>query len=102
MYENTGEKIKSFAKAMATVEIIFCVLIGFILLFFSFISANSPDPEWYSWVFFGASLAVGVGGSLLAWFKFLFLAAFGELVEETTNSASYLKDIKEILVKRKL
>lgn len=98
MYENTGAKIKSFAKFMAAVEIVFCVIIGFILFFLSAMSTQSGlEPQWYFWVFFVASFIIGVGGSLLAWLKFLFLAGFGELIEETAKSSAELHEIKELL-----
>lgn len=100
MYENSGARIKTFAKTMATLEIIFCVIVGLILFSVSIASDNSRfNPEWFSWVCLAASLVIGVGGSMFAWFKFLFLAGYGELIEETAKSSEYLKDIRNSLIK---
>ena len=97
MYENTGEKIKSFARTMATFEIVSCVIIAFVLFILFCSSASSSVTGSLPFIFLGVSLGIGIGGSLLAWLKFLFLAGFGELIEETAKSSAELHEIKELL-----
>ena len=98
MYENTGEKIKGFAKTMAAIEIAFCVVIALVLfVFVYFFGYVRGDHHWFYLVVSAASFFIGIGGSLLAWFKFLFLAGYGELIEETAKTSAHLEDIKNIL-----
>ena len=93
MYNNTGNKIKNYAKNMATTEIIFCIVVAIIFIFIAF----KAKTAFGFFGFLGGSLIVGIGGSLLAWSKFLFLAGYGELIEETKKAADRVEDIRDIL-----
>ena len=96
MYENTGAKIKSFAKAMAIIEIIFVLIVGFIAMGVGASISDYSGDSISLYIFFGGMLFC-ILGCLFAWFKFLFLAGFGELIEETTKSSAELHEIKELL-----
>lgn len=97
MYENTGKKIKGFGKFCAFCDIAFCVIASIVL--FGGASATSGDLS--AWLLFGA-LVVGIGGVILSWLKYLFLAGYGELIEETAKTSAHLEDIKNILSSKQL
>ncbi len=92
MYENTGNKIKGFAKFCAFCDIFVCIIVGIFL----FACSSVTDGDRSAWFCFGG-FAFLIPGIVISWLKYLFLASYGELVEETTKSSGYLKEIKDVL-----
>ena len=104
MYSNTGEKIKTCAGAVCGWKICFNVLfgIGFLCLFVFLAGLDGkewPDwlPGWFLLVPLFLAFYFAIVRSISAWNQHLFMAAYGELVEETTKSAAQLEEIKGIL-----
>ena len=97
MYENTGKKIKDFAKLVVFCEIFFFVIVALALFVGGVIFLNSNADMGISVLLFVASFVIGVVGSVLSWLKYLFLAGYGELIEETAKTSAHLEDIKNIL-----
>ena len=102
MYNETGTKIKKKALTSVMFEIGCYMTIG-VILFVIFWANILPEskiemPGWMIFAFLIASIVIGIGGSILAWNKYLLLAGFGELIESSTNTAKELAEIKQILV----
>ena len=102
MYNETGTKIKKKALTAVMFEIGCYMTIG-VILFAIFWANTLPEskiemPGWMIFAFLIASIVIGIGGSILAWNKYLLLAGFGELIESSTNTAKELAEIKQILV----
>lgn len=70
MFRNIGNKIKIAARIAALVEIIFCVVFGFVLL----VSVESMALTGF---------LIMTVGSLISWLSSLILYGFGELVENS-------------------
>ena len=102
MYENTGKKIKDFAKLVAFCEIFFFVIVAIALFVGGVIFLNSNADMGISVLLFVASFVVGVVACVLSWLKYLFLAGYGELIEETAKTSAHLEDIKNILSSKQL
>ena len=96
MYNKTGEKIKGLAEFCAFVEILSCVIVSVFLIWFAW---NEPVklPPVLSFVLFFGGIGYLVLGILFYWLKYLFVAGYGELIEETTKSSAYLEQISNIL-----
>ena len=104
MYSNSGSEIKSQASWLCGLKIFFDILLGIAFLcgFIYLAGLNGkewPDwlPGWFLFVPLFLAFYFGVGKSISAWNQHLFMAAYGELVEETTKSAAQLEEIKGIL-----
>ena len=101
MYNNTGEKIKNFAIVCAVSEMsIFIItglalIIGFLYLGLKIPASNIPDLVLLAMPIVG--IIIAVAGSLAAWSKYLLLAGFGELIQNTYELSNDVKDIKEII-----
>lgn len=87
MFENIGNKIKSVAKAICILFIIYFVIIGLIQM--------THHAFW-------GGLITMVGGSLIAWLSTLTLYGFGELIEDTkaiklslSKTENSLKEVSE-------
>lgn len=103
MYSNTGKKIKGMAGFSAFCGILVSIIIGIAMIVFCLNEGNLPLDErtysnWFLLFVFNGGLIVGIGGSMYFYQKYLMLAAFGELVEETTKSSACLEDIRDILI----
>ena len=106
MYNKTGKEIKSFAKFMAFCEIDFWVILAIFMIWFSW---NEPIPMHpiLCLVMFVGAFVVGIFGILFSWLKYLFIAGYGELIDNTDKSfselkvvSSELKDINKVLAKQ--
>lgn len=78
MYSNVGKQIKSLVATIAVIEIIAFVITGIIVA--------CVDFEYMWWV----GLIIIIGGLLVTWISYLFLYAYGELVDKTSLIESYL------------
>ncbi len=80
MFENIGGKIKTLAKVLCWVGIIFSVLVAIIL----FIEANEGSYRTE-----GLYIRLGciflIIGPLVSWINSFFMYGFGELIERTTE-----------------
>ena len=85
LYENIGQKLKSWAKWIFIIEAITAIISGIVLLFVEY--------------FFLVGLLTIFIGPIAAWVSSWLLYAFGELVEKTCenerNTSEMLKFIKE-------
>ena len=75
LYENIGEKIKSWAKWIFIAEAIGAILTGI------FMVINSFDVEDFSLFIYGISTIIL--GTIVAWMSSWILYAFGQLVDDT-------------------
>ena len=104
MYNKTGQKIKSFASGMAIFEIIvseIVAIIFFVLFYENAVAvpvAESKFEEKSLLLFLLISLIFGLVLPFLSWQKYLFIAGFGELIENTHETKNELADIKTILI----
>ncbi len=78
MYNNTGKQIKNLVATIASIEVIACVIIGIVVACIDF------DDMW--WI----GLIIIVGGLLITWISYLFMYAYGELVDKTCSIENYL------------
>jgi len=69
MYKNIGGKIKILAQTVAIIEIIVCIIVGFIQIF---------DVKEV-----GLGIGILIIGSLIAWISSFVLYGFGQLVENS-------------------
>ena len=106
MYNNTGEKIKNRASVMCGVKIFFNFVVGlfffaYFLVFANMTGAEWPEwaPEWLPFLLLFLAIYFFLVRSVGAWNQYLLMAAYGELVEETTKSATQLEEIKKILLR---
>ena len=80
MLNNPGKKIKIFAEIFLALGIIGSIFMG-IMIFMNYPPVNKAYEILKMWLYvFG----VVAGGILSTWFSTLLLAAFGELVENST------------------
>lgn len=104
MYNKTGKKIKSFASGMAIFEIIvseIVAIIFFVLFYKNAVAvpvAESKFEEKSLLLFLLISLIFGLVLPFLSWQKYLIVAGFGELIENTLDTKNELADIKKILI----
>ncbi len=105
MYNNTGAKIKDKAQSLCRIKMFFNIALAFILfVFFIYLSkipvAEFPDwlPYWSPLVILALVIYYGLYKPLSAWNQYLLYAGCGELIEETTKSATQLEEIKKILL----
>ena len=70
MYNNAGKQIKNLVATIAIIEVIACVIIGIIVMCVGY------DLWWIG-------LIIIVAGVFSAWIGYLFLYAYGELVDKT-------------------
>ncbi len=75
MYSNIGGKIKVFAKVIACIGVVICIIYGFVML---------VSMEGMALI----GLLIMTVGSLLSWLSSLVLYGFGELVENSSIIAN--------------
>lgn len=78
MYNNVGKQIKSIISTIAIIEIVIFVIAGIVVACIDF--------EYTWWI----GLIIIVGGLFNAWISYLFLYAYGELVDKTCSIESYI------------
>lgn len=78
MYNNVGKQIKGLVATIAIIEIIACVIIGIVVACIDF------EDMW--WI----GLIIILGGFFATWISYLFLYAYGELVDKTCSIESFL------------
>ena len=98
MYENAGASLKKFVRVLAIIEIVFCVFVGCILFFLGVLPLHTPIEEKIAFLFSVGGFLLAVVGSLFVWLKYLLIASFAELVEETKKSSNTLSEIKDHLL----
>jgi hypothetical protein len=76
MFENVGQKIKNYAKALFVGQLILYIVGGIILI------AVGVDGE-EAWIFVGIALLAL--GWVIAWLNSVFIYGFGELIVKTTE-----------------
>ena len=84
MFENAGTKIKSWAAGLFVIESIVAFISGIVII------VGDSDS-------FFTGLLVIAGGILAAWVLCLFLSAFGELVESSTENRKINGEILELM-----
>ena len=101
MYKNTGEKIKNFAITCAISEMMIFIIFGLVLIIgFLYLATKSPSPDIPDLVLLAmpiVGIIIAVIGSLVSWTKYLLLAGFGELIQNTYELSNDVKDIKEMM-----
>ncbi len=86
MFNNIGAKIKGLAIGTFIVETLGALITGICLW------ADWGDTEGFL-----LFLAIGVGGSLVAWISSWFIYGYGELIENTGNTVTQIKSIDQKL-----
>ena len=90
MFDNIGQKLKTWAKWFYVIELVFSVVFGFVKM------AMAPDydsPEFTEGLFM--ILLAPFVGLLFAWLIY----AFGHLVEQTEMNQENTRQIKEMMAK---
>lgn len=78
MYDNAGKKIKNLASGMAGVGISLCLVICMVMC--------ATSKQLVVW-----GIIIAVVGSLISWLSMLFMAGFGELIQQATEINMLLK-----------
>ena len=106
MYDDTGTKIKARASSYCFLKIFGNAILGG-SSFFAFIHyASLTGKEWPQGLpdlIIPALLFLTfyfVAKIVRAWNEYLLIAGYGELIAETTKTASQLEEIKKILLKK--
>ena len=98
MYENAGASLKKIVNLLASIEIAFCLLVGLSAFLLGSFTLDGPQNDKVSILFVIGGLIFAVIGSFLVWLKYLLIASFAELVEETKKSSDTLSEIKDHLL----
>ena len=104
MYNKTGVQIQKLASVIVIFEIIVSEIVAIICLFLFCASVNSSAETEsvltfeINFIFLLCSFIFGLVLPFLSWQKYLFIAGFGELIENTDETKNELTDIKKILI----
>lgn len=91
MFQNSGNKIKTFAIVLFVICLITTLILAITL---SIVRDRYGYTDGFRfWQFLGIS----IGGSIVSFISSLFLYAFGDLVEDVSILRSYVNDIKKKL-----
>ncbi len=91
MFDHPGRKIKTYVMAMFVIEAIFMVIAYLLGLF----NTINEDGDVFFVFFFGALACAAL--LFLAYISMLFVYAFGELTEETTQQSELFRENNELL-----
>ena len=95
MYNETGSKIKSWATCSVIFEIFLFIFIGFISFFILFTANELSELGVYLCI---GCIVVSIFRIITIWGKYLLLAGFGELIENTAETTSEVSEIKKIII----
>ncbi len=91
MFDHPGRKIKNYVMAMFVIEAIFIVIAYLFALF----NAINEDGDVFFVFFFGVLACAAL--LFFAYISMLFVYAFGELTEETTQQSELFRENNELL-----
>ena len=95
MYKHAGASLKKFVSGFVVVEMAFCLFIGLSLFMIGCFTLGAPGDNTVSVIMCVSGILITVVGCFLIWSKYLILAAFAELVDETKKTSDNLAEIKE-------
>lgn len=104
MYKKTGEQLQKAAGRLVVFEIIVSEIVAIVFFFLFCVSVNvvsESDSSLLSginFIFLLCTLIFGFVIPFFAWQKYLIVAGFGELIENTLDTKNELADIKKILI----